>query len=325
MTPLRILQTRGDCVESEHPASAVAVRDGAVVWRAGDDRETTFRSASKPFQLACSLATLGDPTLPTQWLAVGAASHSAEPAHLAIVEDILRRFGAPASGLRCGAHPPVHAPSAEAILRAGGSFTDLHNNCSGKHSFMLAAARHAGWDEDYRPFEHPLQQRIAARLTDWMAHAPTHAVDGCGVPTFVQPLSAVARAWSRVAEAMDDAANGRAVDEWALRLGRVGAAMAAHPELTSGTGRLDLDVVRAAEEPMAVKVGAMGLFCIALPARRTGVAVKVHSGAGDALPALVAWALAQAAPGAWREPEAWELRAVRNVVGRAVGRWDVTG
>lgn len=323
MSHPRILQTRGDCVESEHPASAVAVRDGAVVWQAGDDRETTFRSASKPFQLACSLAALGDPAVPAPWLAVGAASHSAEPVHVGIVRDILRHFDAPASGLRCGAHPPVHGPSADAVVRAGEAFTDLHNNCSGKHAFMLAATRRGGWAEDYRPYEHPLQQAIATRLAAWTGHGPTHAVDGCGVPTFIQPLSAVARAWTAVAEAMDDRARGATTDPWSDRLGRIGEAMASHPELTSGTGRLDLAVVRAAREPMAVKIGAMGLFCIALPKRRLAVAVKVHSGAGEALPALVAWALAEAAPGAWDEPPEWELRTLRNVVGRAVGRWDV--
>lgn len=319
-----VLQYRGTCLESEHPASAVAVRGGRVVWQAGDDRETTYRSSSKPFQLACSLEALGDPAVSAEELAVGAASHNAEPAHLAVVSAILDRFGATVGGLRCGAHPPGHTPSAEAILRAGGAFTDLHNNCSGKHAFMLAAALRNGWDADYRPMAHPLQQRIAARLAQWMEHTPAHAIDGCGVPTFIQPLSAVARSWEAVALAMRSVELGSADDAWTARLGRIGLAMAAHPELTSGTGRLDLAVVRAARETMAVKVGAGGLFCVALPGRETSVVVKVHSGAMEALPALVAWALAEAAPGAWREPDGWELRCVRNVVGREVGTWRVS-
>ncbi len=318
-----VVQLRGACVECEHAVSAVAVEGGRAVWRVGDGRETTFRSASKPFQLACSLEALGDPAVTVEELAVGAASHSAEPHHLAVVRRILARFGAPESGLRCGTHPPAHGPSAEAILRAGGSFSDVHNNCSGKHAFMLAAALANGWSDDYRPFEHPLQQRIAARLAAWMEHTPTHAIDGCGVPTFVQPLEAVARGWWQVARAMRDVTDNVTIDALTHRLGRVGLAMAAHPELTSGTGRLDLDVVRAAREPMAVKVGAMGLFCMALPARDLAIAVKVHSGSMEALPALVAWALGEAAPGAWATPEGWEPLRVRNVVGRDVGRWTV--
>jgi L-asparaginase II len=294
-------------------ASVAVVQGGAAVALRGDDRVTTFRSAAKPFQLAVSLEALGDPSLDDEDLAVGAASHSAEPVHVARVEALLRRFGLDASGLRCGAHAPSHTPSAEAVIRAGGAYTALHNNCSGKHTFMLAACAHQGWDPEYLPPEHPYQQRVFAAVSDWMAHVPYTVTDGCGVPTFVQPLSAAARGWWQVARAMATEPTGR--------LGRIGHAMAKHPALTSGTGRLDLDVVRAAREPMAVKVGAGGLFCVALPARDLGIAVKVHGGVMEALPALIAWALETYAPEAWRAPDDWELLKVRSVAGREVGGW----
>jgi L-asparaginase II len=87
--------------------------------------------------------------------------------------------------------------------------------------------------------------------------------------------------------------------------------------------RLDLDVVRHAEEPVAVKIGAQGLFCLAFPRRALGVAVKVHSGSGDALPAAVSAAPSRHVEGAWREPEGWASTCVRNVVGRPVGAWVV--
>jgi L-asparaginase II len=320
-----VLQTRGAVVESVHPFSVAVAREGEVAVFAGDDRTTTFRSAAKPFQLATSLEVLGDPELPEDELAVGAASHSAEPIHLAVVGRILARFGLPASGLRCGAHPPVHEPSARAVLRAGGEFTDLHNNCSGKHSFMLAASARAGWDLDYRPPSHPYQVLARARLDAWADSASDVATDGCGVPTFILPLTAVARAWGRVALAMRGVEQADPLGASDARLGRVGWAMARRPDLTSGTGRLDLDVVRAAREPMAVKIGAMGLFCIALPRRGAAIAVKVASGSSEALPAAVAWALERAAPGAFAEPDRWALRDVTNVVGLVVGRWAASG
>jgi L-asparaginase II len=316
---IRVIQTRGGCVESIHPASAVAVRDGRIVWSAGEDISTTFRSASKPFQLACSLEALGDPSLPVDELAVGAASHSAEPVHLEIVQRILQRFGASESGLLCGSHGPMHVPSAEAVIRANQAYSSLHNNCSGKHAFMLAASQKNGWHDDYRSIEHPLQRTIASRLAHWMEYAPAVAVDGCGVPTFAQPLSRVAMAWAHVARAMVSPSS----EPWQQRLGTIGNAMAAHPELTSGTGRLDLDVVRAASEPMAVKIGAMGLFCIALPSQSLGVAMKVHTGSTDALAPWIAWVLSHLAPSTWHQPPSWEFLMVRNVVGREVGGWSV--
>ena len=307
-----VLQARGAYLESRHPFSVVALSPGAAPGLAGAPCSTTFRSASKPFQLATSLEVLGEPEVDETWLAVGAASHNAEPRHLDIVQAILARFGVEASGLRCGAHAPMHVPSAEAVLRAGGAYSALHNNCSGKHAFMLAAARHAGWDLDYRPPSHPYQQRVLSKLTALAGEVTGTATDGCGVPTFFLPLEAVARSWLAVAEAMH-AQSGT--------LGRIGWAMARHPELTSGLGRLDLDVVRNAREPMAVKVGAMGLFCMALPERRLSLAVKVEPGTSDALPAAVAWALDTFAPGAFAPPPDWALCQVRNVVGDVVGRW----
>ena len=259
---------------------------------------------------------LGHPDVDETWLAVGAASHNAEPRHVALVESILARFNVEASGLRCGAHAPVHVPSAEALLRAGGHCSALHNNCSGKHAFMLAAAHHAGWAPDYRPLSHPLQQRVLANLSAWAGEVTGTATDGCGVPTFFLPLEAVARSWLAVARAM---ATGEGT------LGKIGWAMARHPELTSGIGRLDLDVVRYAHEPLAVKVGAMGLFCMALPNRGLSLAVKVEPGTNEALPAAVRWALDTFAPGAFSPPGAWELCQVRNVVGDVVGRWSAEG
>lgn len=314
-----IVQTRGGIdgtlatvIEARHPWSAAAVVDGQLVWQRGDDLETTWRSAAKPLQLAVCLELLGKPNLRDEELAIGAASHSGEPSHLRWVREVLARFDVAEADLRCGTHPPVHEASAQAILRADGDFSAIHNNCSGKHAFMLAAAARQRWPLDYRPPEHPLQQRILAQVSAWTGCQPRLAVDGCGVPTFCLPLSAIARGWAVLAAAMTPGA------EPAL-LGAVGRAMAAQAWLTSGTGRLDESIVRHAAEPLAGKVGAQGLFCIALPQRRMGLAIKVHSGSSEALPAAVASALRQAAPGAWREPEAWRLREVRNVAGLLVG------
>jgi L-asparaginase II len=314
-------QTRGSIVEAVHPFSAVAVdgASGAVVGRLGPEIVTTWRSASKPFQLENSLAALGDASaFSDEQLAVGAASHSAEPVHVALVEGLLRRFGLDATALRCGAHPPVHEGSAEAILRAGGHFGGVHNNCSGKHSFMLGACVAQGWSLEYRPLDHPLQAGNHARLEALCGDLACVATDGCGVPTFGFELAGLARAWGTLAAAMAAPAR-RPV------LARIGWAMAGHPELTSGTGRLDLQVVRAAREPMAVKIGALGVFCMALPERGLGLglAVKVHSGSTEALAAAVTTTLETFATGAFAAPEGWGLLQVRNVVGDVVGGWRV--
>ena len=97
----------------------------------------------------------------------------------------------------------------------------------------------------------------------------------------------------------------------------------ARPDLTSGTDRLDQAVVRLAREPMAVKIGAQGVFCLALPERRLGLAIKVVTGQSDALPAAIAAVLARAAPGSFAPPPTWSFNEVRNVVGDLAGGWRV--
>src|SRR5262249_62312723 len=114
------------------------------------------------------------------------------------------------------------------LLRAGAGATvdDLENgpqegrpegrlghNCSGKHAGFLAACRANGWGfAGYRLPEHPLQRQLRALLG-----GGEPAVDGCGIPTYAQPLSAQARLLLRTPP-------------------RIAAAMRARPEPVGGEG-----------------------------------------------------------------------------------------
>jgi L-asparaginase II len=305
--PLTVVQLRGGLPETSHPVSAVLSDGARTVWSVGPDDACFWRSGCKPLQLTTSLEALPADVvaaLSDADLAVGASSHSGQPAHVARVADLLAQFGLAEEGLRCGAHLPIHEASARAVAMARA----IHNNCSGKHTFMLAAARAQGWDADYLPLDHPLQARNRARIRQWTDGEPGVAVDGCGVPTFHVPVSGMARAFGRLAIAMAD---GDGLP------GRIGRAMQRHPEMVSGEGRLDLAVTTQATEPLACKVGAEGLFDIALPGRRLGLVVKVWTGNADALAVAVRAVLAEVAPGVL--PEALPQETVVNVVGRVVG------
>ncbi|MBL8916651.1 MAG: asparaginase [Archangium sp.] len=299
--------TRGGHRESIHPFSAVVVERGAVTWSVGDDVSTFWRSACKPFQLSNSLGHLNGLSardFSDDELAIGAASHSGQPQHVALVEKLLARFGLSAEQLQCGGHPPMHESSAKRVETPG----NLHNNCSGKHTFMLAACKAQGWDLDYRAPTHPLQVKNRALLEGLGGHALQLGVDGCSIPTFFAPLSAMARTWSRLAEAMSDDADST--------LGRIGLAMHRSPFFVSGDERLDLRVTQGANEWLAVKVGAEGLFCIARPEKRQGIAVKVHSGNADVAAVAVKWVLAQQGVNVQGE---WPWSVVKNVRGVEVG------
>ncbi|MCB9746723.1 MAG: asparaginase [Alphaproteobacteria bacterium] len=308
---------RGPQVEATHPFSALAVVDDEIVARWGPPIGAAWRSAAKPFQLECALEAIEAgwgaervAALSAQALAVGAASHTAEAEHVARVRELLAAFGLEESALGCGPHAPIYPPAYEALIRSGEPIGDIHNNCSGKHTFMLAACAAQGWSGDYRDPAHPLQRQIYAHITRLCGQAPGLGVDGCGVPTFLLPIEGFARAWAQLAAAVQDARG---------LLGRVGQAMGQHPFLISGSERLDLALAQGRREPMISKIGAKALECVALPERRMAVVVKVHSGAEEALGEATALALERFAPGAFARPADWEWDKIRNVVGRVVG------
>ena len=97
------------------------------------------------------------------------------------------------------------------------------------------------------------------------------------------------------------------------------AAMLAHPWWTSGDERIDLALHRRATEPWIGKIGARGVFCVALPARGLGLALKVHDGDEDALAVAVPAVVERIAPGALAPAADWPWATIHNVAGRAVG------
>ena len=68
------------------------------------------------------------------------------------------------AALECGAHWPIHQPSAQALARAGGAPSALHNNCSGKHAGFLCVACATGADHaHYVEPTHPVQREVRGR------------------------------------------------------------------------------------------------------------------------------------------------------------------
>jgi L-asparaginase II len=257
-----------------------SVHHGSVFSTAGSRGDVTSpifpRSSNKPFQAATALAC-GAP-LAGETLALAAASHSGEPGHVQRVLEMLSAAGLTEDDLGCPPDLPLDDAARTAVIAAGGAPARRYMNCSGKHAGMLAACVAAGWDTaSYLDPEHPLQQAIAARVTDLASETPAAVgVDGCGAPLFALSLTGLARAFGRA-----NAADADSVE------GRVTRAMRAHPWMVAGTGRDDTVLMRA-HEGLLVKGGAEGVHCAALP-DGTAVAMKITDGAARArMPVLTA-------------------------------------
>jgi L-asparaginase II len=279
--------TRGTELESRHRAHGIVCGlDSDQEAQFGDSELLAFwRSAMKPFQ-ALPLVTDGvNETygFGSAELAMCCASHDGTPAQVEIVSAMLAHLGLFSGQLACGVHPPYDRPSADAVIRSGGHFTPLHNNCSGKHAGMLALALHRGWPlRGYTERDHSVQQRIRRELKEWLDVDPEilrWTVDGCSVPTPYLSLRQMARAYARLGRAA--AAGERGAME-------VVGAMTTHPELISGEGNFATRLMRDTKGRIVGKEGAEGVFCAAAPQLGWGLAMKLGDGnARAAGPAVI--------------------------------------
>jgi L-asparaginase II len=293
--PVLVEVLRGALVESRH-RGAVAVVDagGASVLALGDvERPVYPRSAIKALQ-ALPLVESGAADrygLGPEELALACASHSGEPGHVATAARMLRLAGLDPGALKCGAHWPIHQPSAQALAREGGTASALHNNCSGKHAGFLCVACALGADRGtYVEPNHPVQRAVKATL-EGLAGATLGqdvcAVDGCSVPTWALPLAALALAFARFGSGATLA------PDRAKAAARLRAACAEKPWHIAGTGRFCTGIMQRFSARVFVKTGAEGVFCGALPDQGLGIAVKCDDGAGRAAEVMMAATLAR--------------------------------
>lgn len=262
-SPLAVLERSGLAEEVHSGAVAVVDPEGAVVAAFGDiDRPFYIRSSAKPFQAHASLSTGLE--LPISHLAVACASHSGDPVHVAIVEDILSRHGLAAADLGCPPARPYPMTDRGWARRGDTDPAARFHNCSGKHAAMLAACVTAGWDTaSYLDPSHPLQRRVREVLADVTGDAvDPPGVDGCGLPVWRVTTRGLARAFARLAG--DDGFR------------PVRTAMARYPMLVSGEGRADGLIGRWLGA--AAKGGAAG--CMGVAASGYGVGVKAWTGSG---------------------------------------------
>lgn len=276
---------RSGFVESWHPGSvAVLDADGALVDSAGDPYGAIFpRSSNKPMQAVGMLRAglrLPDPGL----LALAAASHSGEPAHIDGVRAMLRCGGLDEAALGCPPDFPIGEEARQSWLRAGRGKESIAMNCSGKHSGMLLTCLAAGWPvEGYREPDHPLQKHLRSTVEDVAGEeVAATGVDGCGAPVFALSLRALAAAFLKVVSAEPGTAERTVAD-----------AMRAHPDLVGGSGpeREDSRLMRGVPGLLA-KGGAEGVMAVAVPGVGA-VAVKIDDGSKRPLGSVVVATLRQ--------------------------------
>ncbi len=281
--------TRGNIVESVHYGSiAVVDSSGKLISSYGDPQLVTFlRSSAKPFQALPFVERGGVEYFgfTPRELAISCASHEGSDLHVQIVEGIQKKVGVEESQLQCGVHMPSDVDAFKSLIINNQQPTPNRNNCSGKHTAMLAHAKMRGLPvENYLDIHHPVQQDILATFAQ-MCQIPMEEVelgtDGCSAPNFAVPLYHAALGMARLCDPRE------LIELRASACHRITSAMTAHPEMVSGYGEFDEQLMRVGAGRIVCKRGAegyqiIGLLPGALRSDSPGIGIALKVSDGDA-------------------------------------------
>jgi L-asparaginase II len=252
----------------------------------GDPDTACFlRSSAKPFQ-ALPLVEKGGHShwqLSRQEIAIMCASHTGTDHHFKVLSSIQTKLNVTQENLLCGIHPSVDAQTREDMLKRGDPPTPNRHNCSGKHTGMLAQARIGNYPiEDYINFDHPIQKEILTVLADMCQVDPDEialGIDGCSAPVFAIPLRKAAYGYARLC------------DPWELSNQRADAcrtisdAMMTYPEMVSGPGKWDTQLMEVTAGKIVSKGGAEGYQSMGIMpgvlfpgSAGVGIAIKISDG-----------------------------------------------
>jgi len=290
MSEIVLHYTRAGHVENIHRGDVALVNcAGEVVHSVGNAYLPMFwRSAAKPFQALPFVKNGGLERydISQEELAVLVSSHSGEDNHVALVRGILKKLGVDESVLDCGTLRPLNSKVFKRMIKAGEEFLPVHNQCSGKHSQIIALAIMLGVPvEGYIRPEHEAQKLIFKHVA-MAAKVPEDkleiGIDGCGVPVFYLPLYNMALAYARLSTPQKG--------DWGdyeVAATKIRDAMSAYPQVVSGTGRIDLAVPEVTKGRIIAKIGSDAVYCLAVKDEDLGIAFKLEDGGFAAVTPMV--------------------------------------
>ncbi len=276
---------RGNLVESVHQGSiAVVDSNGKLIASYGDPYMVAFlRSSAKPFQALPFVERGGVEhyQYSQRELSLACASHEGARIHLDAVHELQHRIGLDEDMLQCGGHLPGDPEMFKTFITQKLPLTHNTNNCSGKHTTMLAHAKMRNLPLDnYLDFNHPIQKDILSTISEMCDIERDRiqlGIDGCSAPNFALPLFNTALGVARLCDP-------RSLSETrAAACKKITSAMTTFPEMVSNHGEFDCELMKAAAGRIITKRGAEGFQIIGLipdspESRGIGIAFKVVDG-----------------------------------------------
>ena len=290
MSEVVLHYTRAGHIENIHRGDVAAVNcAGDIVHSVGNAYLQMFwRSAAKPFQALPFVKNGGleKYNISEEELAVSVSSHSGEENHVTLVRGILEKLGLDESVLDCGVLRPLNGKAYKKLLLSGEPVTAVHNQCSGKHSQIIALAIMLGVSvEGYIRPEHPAQKLIfqhVAMASKMSEDKLEIGIDGCGVPVFYLPIYNMALAYARLSTPSEGDWR-----EYKVAAEKIRNAMSNYPQVVSGTGRIDLAVPEITRGRIIAKIGSDAVYCLAVKDEDLGIAFKIEDGSFAAITPMV--------------------------------------
>jgi len=279
MNPILVEVIRGTVLESFHRGVICVVdKDGNVIYSVGDIQQIAYpRSAMKYFQHLPLLVSgaFEKLNLTLEDLAIMCGSHNGEKIHEDLVSKILGNLNLGEVDLQCGAQAPTLKKDLYALIKADKNPTQLNNNCSGKHAGFLAWCKaHSEDTKSYLSVSHPLQLEIKKYVSQFYEVAEDElllAVDGCSAPTYGMSIYKQAIAFKNLIsnqynEQLNEACK------------KIVSAVTNFPEMVAGSQRYCTDLMKVTKGRIVGKTGADGVYCLSIPEKNWGIAIKIDDG-----------------------------------------------
>jgi L-asparaginase II len=276
---------RGSIVEATHLGSiAIVDSTGKLLYSHGDPHTVAFlRSSAKPFQALPFVEQGGVEhyNYTQAEIALSCASHETAQLHLDTVQGMQKKIGIEENNLQCGPHLPGDPAKLKEVIIHDIHPTANFNNCSGKHTSMLAFAKMRGLPlENYLAFDHPIQKDILKTFSEMCGiemEKVALGIDGCSAPNFAVPLFNAALGMARICDPRDLS------EARAAACKKITSAMTTHSEMVSNYGEFDCELMKIGQGNIVTKRGAEGFQIIGLMPgmcgeKGIGIAFKVTDG-----------------------------------------------
>ncbi|MCD7878752.1 MAG: asparaginase [Candidatus Gastranaerophilales bacterium] len=277
---------RNGLIEQVHFGILIHMNKNGIIKKIGNDNNYLFyqRSCMKPIQASLLIDFELDKKFEftLEEIAVCCASHTGDLIHQNIIKSILKKINASTDDLLLNPHTPLSVDEQKRLIINNLPAEKIHNNCSGKHSAMLAICKHNNFDiSNYNDINHPLSEIVINKVCSLCETKKSEIViskDGCGLPVAAVTLEQLGKGFLNLF--LDP------------KYKKIKDAFLNYPYLIGGKQRLDSEIINISNNLVA-KVGACGLCVVVNLDKKECIVVKIADSNMEARTNVVTQALLQ--------------------------------